>query len=684
MSKTGTLENKIPDLMQNPAFNELLNQCKEADPFIHEQMNRINVLAQHHDQKAVEEEYKKLKDHLITNIGNIVNNIKENNSELDTKEVIDFIKKNNPNINITQEGDNLRVEYNIDDILKQYIPNYQPGSYPYMKPIPYFIGNQQNVRQPEKVGIIHVPYGVQQKEEAKVENNQEEEQEESNWEVILAGIIIIMSILALIFAFANFKKQKDEIEEKNKQAKEEKVENKEKPTEEHNTTQKRDEQKATVEEDIQLSQTKHDAINDKLVGNQSKPESTTEIQLTNDAKQALDIVNNPSTKKYIQIDATGKKVEAYGVCSKNGQIAWRDGNGRQYSMSNKDVTIFDKSGNAYNNNVESILDSFNVSTSVADKVGTSTITTHSYTDVLQGNNQNVVLNYKTADGALIGTGNLSKEQLLGNAAISTTQYNSFSKAVSQNPTNSFFSNFKCADGKVTMNSLTTDVFNNNDIVLGTYSKSDGFSSNIGTNDNIKKVADTENTKLNPETKLVYQDGGEVKTMDKNIISYNVENDKITVKLDTKTDGVNYDTRTYDLNDKSFFIQDKNNSTIVNNDQLKLANNIQRYNDPHTNQEYILAKNTTTQITANPISNSYSATIKVGDEIFNQNLTADQLRSNPATIGIYNNNDKLYQMVRFNEGYDNSKYTSMSYQQAPVYNNNTLSNLETLQPIKYRY
>ena len=40
------------------------------------------------------------------------------------------------------------------------------------------------------------------------------------------------------------------------------------------------------------------------------------------------------------------------------------------------------------------------------------------------------------------------------------------------------------------------------------------------------------------------------------------------------------------------------------------------------------------------------------------------------------------MVRFNEGYDNSKYTSMSYQQAPVYNNNNLSNLETLQPIKY--
>ena len=68
-----TFENKISGLMHNQEFNVLLNQCKEADPFIHEQMNKINVLAQHHDQKAVEEEYKKLKEHCIANIGNIIN-----------------------------------------------------------------------------------------------------------------------------------------------------------------------------------------------------------------------------------------------------------------------------------------------------------------------------------------------------------------------------------------------------------------------------------------------------------------------------------------------------------------------------------------------------------------------------------------------------------------------------------
>ena len=226
-----------------------------------------------------------------------------------------------------------------------------------------------------------------------------------------------------------------------------------------------------------------------------------------------------------------------------------------------------------------------------------------------------------------------------------------------------------------MNDLTTNYTYGNGTCIGAYDSEKGFVSNIGENNDLRQAIETESRVLANDSKLRYQDAnGKTKTLQDNVFGYEVKNGKITIKYDYNEDKGTYSTKTYNLTDyKNINIGSDNANSSVSNSQLNLANNVQKYIDPNSGKTYVYADGLKATATGKYGDNNYTTNFTLGSaETSLSNLNADDIRNNETLTNMYNNNNKLYNYIRLNEGYDTSKFTTNS-----INNYNQLSNLSSL-------
>ena len=503
----------------------------------------------------------------------------------------------------------------------------------------------------------------------------DKEQDDSLWEYVVGGFIILMTLLTCVLAFVNLDKQVNEIKKPKEEAV--KPEEKNKTEETPKTTEQRDSGEVEVKEKICVATTEQKVdANGTLYGNcDPKKTDVKGVELTNDAKQALNTVSNPHDA-YTITNSNGTKQTAYSISgTSDGQIHWRDANGKIYHADKDTISITNNNGHTLSDGSENIICNLTYQqqgkTNVVDWYYNSTTkiehnpSTGNVIDITYQNNNSTW-----------GTTGITQSQIGVADSISALPLATLQRASQQaNVGNTFFAPFKVDGTTLQVNDLTTNYTYGNGTCIGAYDSEKGFVSNIGENNDLRQAIETESRVLANDSKLRYQDAnGKTKTLQDNVFGYEVKNGKITIKYDYNEDKGTYSTKTYNLTDYSNInIGSDNANSSVSNSQLNLANNVQKYIDPNSGKTYVYADGLKATATGKYGDNNYTTNFTLGSaETSLSNLNADDIRNNETLTNMYNNNNKLYNYIRLNEGYDTSKFTTNS-----INNYNQLSNLSSL-------
>ena len=496
------------------------------------------------------------------------------------------------------------------------------------------------------------------------------EKDESTWEYILGGFIILMAILSCVVAFVNLDKQVDNIKSTRAQ---EKVKKEEKPE----TTEQKDSGSVEVKEEACVATTTHKEKDGVLYGNcDPKKTDVKGVELTNDAKQALNTVANPHDS-YTITNSNGTKQTAYSISgTSNGQIHWRDSNGKIYHADKDLITITNKSGQTLSDGAENIICNLRYEQQQDNK----NVVDWYY-------NSNTLVQHNPSTGNVIdityqnnnstwGTTGITQGQIGIQDAIGTLPLTTIQNATQQtNIGNTFLAPFSVDGTTLKVNDLSTTYNYSNNTCIGSYDTTNGFQSNIGDHEDLRQVVETENKVLADDSKLQYTDAnGDTKTLHENVYSYEVNNGKLKITYNYNEDKGTYDTKIYNLADyNNLNISSGHSNSAVSNSQLKLAGNVQKYVDPNSGNTYVYANGLKAKTTGTYGSDSYNTDFTLGSISTSlSNLNADDIRSNETLTNMYNNNNKLYNYIRLNEGYDPSKFTTNS-----INNYNQLSNLYSL-------